>query len=910
MDGPLGIVIRVLTRNNYQSTNGNVVDATTTETTVLNRFRALHPDQAEKEFGTRFQRSYYYYLVKVSTSDEIVNMVSQVKADGGDISPFVLPEDAMGTLQKEPETERAQRQRDAALERARQDEVARRMTEALDLQRARQAEIDRRRAEALDLQRRTEALDRQRQAEALDRQRRAEALDQQRRAEALDQQRRDAERARQEAEALGQQRQAAERARQEAEALARRRQPIPANVMVLLVKARDALMAPGVLPRVAFERFISELFSFETANDIVFKSTFIDPLILILIDYDRYWSDDARTNVTDMFNILISGNTLDYLELLPNLAVILETEAEKHEQHASRQPPDPIVAVPNDQVGQNPIPCRDDVTLTNFVYHSLSCPYESMMTGLFKICGTSISRAVRFATKFHAPQSVTQQQCQTLHQSVLDVLAYLQSDVPSTRTVDSFGLRDAFIPFMKDPSRGMHDVSDLITILAQFYGLSIYADGVLVDDDANVPSAPDILLSYVDTGTPAENYGLVDYSRTMAQTRRTFKGKEYQLMACFSHKSIAHWVSYIRDANGDWFAFDGNAKRQVKVVPGMLNTTMRGVKNEEEPFVWLYVNRFDLNRSAQKAATIARVKPFVASLRRPADTFNSNPNDYWIRTMQQQLRKVGEITGFSFEADVQYAIQTYPIWRGRINSNAAVLNVIPFAPGVAPEEQRFLMAVYATVYVVKVLRDMNLGNQALRSLWLDTYRRSMTMQLMFEATWMGVQEFVRQLDDDVELRHTLDVVVREINDSIPGGLVLDAATIRTMHLKAPIISLPMARDILATVEVHPTYSSKKRGLHYQEIQADLMPVISDAYNRNADAIEASPRLKEALMPMTSNQGQLNVGRGRVEEDIRTMHWISVAADLLMAVDQKQEVDEFLLVRCLAERPVAFMTENE
>lgn len=673
--------------------------------------------------------------------------------------------------------------------------------------------------------------------------------------------------------------------------------------MALLIKARDVLVAQNVPSKRAFEDFISELFLFETANNVVFKSTYIDPLILILIDNDRNWSDATRTDVRDIFNILVAGNTQDYLDLLPNLAAILEAQSEKHKQLVLSQPPDRIVEVPNAQIGQNSIPCRENVTLTNFVYNSLSCPYESMMTGLFKVCNTTLTRAVRFATNFNAPQSVTQQQCQTLHQAVLNVLVYLHSDVASTRKVDDFGLRDAFIPFLKDPARGMHDVSDLIEILAQFYGLEVYADGFMVDDDVNVLAPPDILLSMAPTGTPSENFGDVDYSQTLAQTRRTFKGKSYQLMACFSHKSHAHWVSYVRDANGDWYAYDGYARRQEKVVPGKLNTTMRGVVDVEEPFVWVYINSFDLNRDAQKATILARVTPIIAALRRPAATFNRNTNDDWLHIIHEQLLKVGEITGCSFDADIQRVIQQYPIW-----SNVA-LNVIPFAPGVAPEEQRFLMAVYATVYVFKVIRDMNLSSQREPSTWLDMYHRSTMMRFLMDATWQGVQEFLRKLGSKVELKTALDIVVREINSLFPNvaPLVLDAASIQNMQLKAQIISLPMARDILASVEVNPTYSSRKRGLHYDAIQSDLMPVISEAYNRNADAIEASPRLKEALMPMTSNQGQLNVGRGRVADDIRTMHWISVAADLLMAVDEKQPVDEFLLVRCLAERPVAFMT---
>lgn len=925
MDSSLGVVIRVLTRNNYQSTHGDVVDATTTETRVLNRFRELHPDQAAKEFGTRFQRSYYYYLVKVSTSDEIVNMVAQVRAEGGDISPFVVPEDAILLEQQD----RIIQERDEALNRqraeaydvqrqsARQDELAlqrqaeaqalQRQAEAQALQRqaaerARQDELARQRAEALDLQR--QAAERARQDELSRRQ--AEALALQRQAE---ERARQDELARQRAEALALQRQAEERARQEE--LARQAQAIPANIMALLIKARDALIAPGMASKPAFEGFISELFSFETANNAVFKSTYIDPLIFILIENDRYWSDNTRIVVVDIFNLLVDGKTQDYLVMLLNLATILKVQSDQHKQQVASQPPDPIVSVPNTQIGNNPIPCRENVTLTNFVYHSLSCPYESMMTALFKVCTTTLSRAVRFATKFNAPQSVTPQQCQTLHQSVMAVLAYLHSDAASTRTVDDFGLRDAFVPFLKDPARGMHDVSDLIEILAQFYGLEVYADGAMAIDDPNVHVAPDILLSMAPTGIAAEDYGRVDYAPTLARTHRTFKGKTYQLMACLSHKSIAHWVSYVRDSKGDWFAYDGNAKRQEKVVLGKLNTTMRGVKNVEEPFVWVYINSFDLNRVAQKAEILARVTPIIATLRRPADVFNANTNDdEWIRILQGQLRKVYEITGFSFEADVQRIMQEDTVWINRFASNIAVLNVIPFAPGVKPEEQRFLIALSATVYVFKVLHDMDLSNQLVHTRWLDVFHRSIMMGNMLYATWGGVKSFARKVGSKPDLTTALDTVVGEINSLFPGvaPLVLNAAAIQNMQLKAPLISLPMARDILAAVEVHPTYSSKRRGLHYDAIQSDLLPVISDAYNRNADAIEASPRLKEALMPMTSNQGQLNVGRGRVADDIRTMHWISVAADLLMAVDDKQPVDEFLLVRCLAERPVAFMKD--
>ncbi len=107
-----------------------------------------------------------------------------------------------------------------------------------------------------------------------------------------------------------------------------------------------------------------------------------------------------------------------------------------------------------------------------------------------------------------------------------------------------------------------------------------------------------------------------------------------------------------------------------------------------------------------------------------------------------------------------------------------------------------------------------------------------------------------------------------------------------------------ARDLLANIEHEPVYSSPERGLHYDAIEADLLPVLADAYTRNEAVIEASPRLKEALSPLTRSNGAVPMGGpGRVNEDIRFLHWMSVAAELL-----DNTADEFTRERCLAERP--------
>ncbi len=117
--------------------------------------------------------------------------------------------------------------------------------------------------------------------------------------------------------------------------------------------------------------------------------------------------------------------------------------------------------------------------------------------------------------------------------------------------------------------------------------------------------------------------------------------------------------------------------------------------------------------------------------------------------------------------------------------------------------------------------------------------------------------------------------------------------------------LPVVGAILENVEHDERYSSPERGLHYDAIQSDLLPVLADAYNRNADTIAASPRLAEALAPLTANGGELELGSD-VASQTRYLHWLSVAAHVLNDVDRGHPVDEFVRERCFAERPQRFL----
>lgn len=119
------------------------------------------------------------------------------------------------------------------------------------------------------------------------------------------------------------------------------------------------------------------------------------------------------------------------------------------------------------------------------------------------------------------------------------------------------------------------------------------------------------------------------------------------------------------------------------------------------------------------------------------------------------------------------------------------------------------------------------------------------------------------------------------------------------------LQLPAVRAALENIEHEPRYSSPERGFHYDAIESDLLPALSAAYNRNADAIAQSPRLQQALAPLTANGGALALDANDVRAQIRHFHWLSTVADLLISLDAGTEVDEFQRERCITEKPLAF-----
>jgi hypothetical protein len=187
---------------------------------------------------------------------------------------------------------------------------------------------------------------------------------------------------------------------------------------------------------------------------------------------------------------------------------------------------------------------------------------------------------------------------------------------------------------------------------------------------------------------------------------------------------------------------------------------------------------------------------------------------------------------------------------------------------------------------------------------LNTFTRQSLVTHFCVTMTRGLETFVRQTSAST----LIEDIVAGTSTLTGRPLNITRANIRKLILVNSPIALPLTRvrDILASVEHDETYSSPEKGLHYGAIERDLMSVLSDAYNRNVDTITASPRLEQALMPMTADAGQLAMGRGDVSADIKQLHWMSIAADLLVNLDSKQPLDEFTRERCFVERPAKFL----
>ncbi len=174
--------------------------------------------------------------------------------------------------------------------------------------------------------------------------------------------------------------------------------------------------------------------------------------------------------------------------------------------------------------------------------------------------------------------------------------------------------------------------------------------------------------------------------------------------------------------------------------------------------------------------------------------------------------------------------------------------------------------------------------------------------------------YVRDADDKwykfdalMEINRTLSTRehitkgVREIHATT--GLHVDERPMSWIYAKRNTPTINAVCAALETVEIDPRYSSKERGLHYDAIESDLLPVLSAAYNRNAHVIAQSPRLKAALAPLTANGGAMDLSERDEYAQVRHFHWLGVVGELLGTLDKGEPVDDFLRDRCIAEKPV-------
>jgi hypothetical protein len=675
-----------------------------------------------------------------------------------------------------------------------------------------------------------------------------------------------------------------------------------------------------------------------------------------------------------------------------------------------------------------------EVTGTDFQFKDNSCPFDSLLTALFKVPGLMLQQRIWDAKKaFTFDDTKTNVLAQQFHEALARDIEYLQQPDGAAKSVNR--TREAWrrvLPL----DMNMQDPRDLLDNLMRFYGLGYIQSirGKLMEmggEDDNIDLImirhdPERVDGRISLGTIAHNPPL----------QKVVNGTTYELVSCLSYQGGVHWVSYVRSiVDKRWFAFDAYStsrhgaaafaavQREVSSVSHteIPERVSQGVPNKESPCAYIYMQvpppvnlraqaEAEAQRRAREEEEAARIRlEAVANQKAMNAQKQAQEADRLQAQKQEQLRlqaqrrareeverkareeedakereqeeaakrarkereaeaerirledvaaqKAMEAQRKAREDDTAQEIAQAKAARARRDeeeqaeeeadkrareeraakkAEAERIRLEDVAKQTAMEAQRrkaqeeeaareFLFRkqreeAYANAEKERKAKELAEAKaQQERSETQETMEK-LSPDLKRKTSAPGVAETeISELQNKIrEAEANVEEVKKIIQTGLEGAALTRAKT-SLDNLERELRSVPRAKarydrkvrilklteSALENIEHDARYSSPA-GFNYAAIEADLLPPIADAYNRNAHIIARSPRLLEALTPLTTNGGRLDFPAPEdVAGQIRYFHWLSVAADVLDSIDRGEEVDELQRTRCMLERPIGF-----
>lgn len=227
------------------------------------------------------------------------------------------------------------------------------------------------------------------------------------------------------------------------------------------------------------------------------------------------------------------------------------------------------------------------LSTSNTTFQNNSCPFDSMLTALFKIPGTWLIEKLREAAAFRAYQG-SAQQAERLHTAILSDVEKLQAD-SNERWVNA--TRPAWIGVLplgvddnvEDDPRG------LLTSLFQFYNLenNLFSIFRLQDRFVDAPNAipPEVQVLVIEYDIHIAELG------TRIQNVTDIVYKDFELVSCLSWQGFLHWVSYIKDpVDQQWYYFDALTNQNKVLKAGRVHLD-QGEAKREQPCGWIYFRK-------------------------------------------------------------------------------------------------------------------------------------------------------------------------------------------------------------------------------------------------------------------------------------------------------------------------------
>lgn len=260
--------------------------------------------------------------------------------------------------------------------------------------------------------------------------------------------------------------------------------------------------------------------------------------------------------------------------------LIYNNKAEKFSNQFAK----PNVAPPNLQQWR---PASSRISASNTIYNNNSCPFDSMLTALFKRPGTWLINEIREARNGFAAYKGTEEQTVLLHSALLSDIEKLQAD---TNERWENITRPAWINVL--PVGNANTIQDdpraLMSSLFQFYKLQdnnvltiLRNINALIDVPAIIPDAVQIIIVEFDVTTAPLGTKINNVSDEIG---------EFELVSCLSWKGILHWVSYVKDNDGTWYYFDALTNKNRELQPGRTHLE-QGKEGIEQPCGWIYFRK-------------------------------------------------------------------------------------------------------------------------------------------------------------------------------------------------------------------------------------------------------------------------------------------------------------------------------